>query len=86
MRELRRGDKRKIAQALIAIGNDASSFHRKHAVPGGTDFPRYLDRSRLGNLIHRAVFRERDEDIVAPLLVHQWRVGFQGSQHIGDRR
>ena len=82
MRELRRGDEREIAQPQVAIGDDAASFHRKHAVPGGADFPRHLDRRGLGNLIHRAIFRECDEDIVAPLLVHQWSAGFQGGQHI----
>src|SRR6478735_9898260 len=31
MWELRRGDKRKIAQALVAISDDAAPFHLKHA-------------------------------------------------------
>ena len=55
-------------------------------MPGGTDFARHLDRRDLGNLIHRTIFRESNEDIVAPLLVHQWSAGFQRGQHIGDGR
>ena len=37
-------------------------------------------------LLDRAVFAERDEDIVAPFLVDERRSGFGGGEHVGDRR
>src|SRR5260221_7101530 len=39
MRELCRRDERQIPQPPIAISNDASAFHWKHAMPRGSDFP-----------------------------------------------
>src|SRR5215469_15307365 len=38
VRELRRCDQRQVAEPQVAISDDASAFHRKHAMPCGSDF------------------------------------------------
>ena len=53
---------------------------------GGADVPRDFDRRGLGDLVDGAVFAELDEDVVAPLLVHQRRAGLASLQHVGDGR
>ena len=54
----------------------------------GADFARDLDRRALGEPLDRpagAVFDKLDEDVVAPLLVDQWRSLAPGGQHVHNR-
>src|SRR5260370_24307239 len=86
MRELCRRDERQIPQPPIAISNDASAFHWKHAMPRGSDFPGDGDGGIFGNIFDLAVFSERDDDVVAPLLMNEWRAGPTGRRDIDNDR
>ena len=67
-------------------GDHASPFHRKHAMPGGTDRFGDLDRRTLGDLLDRAILTEFDEDVVAPVLVDERRAWLAGLDHVGHDR
>src|SRR5260370_33846088 len=86
MRELCRRDERKIPQPEIAISNDASAFHWKHAMTRGSDFPGDGDGGIFGYIFDLAVFSERDDDVVAPLVMNEWRAGLTGRKHIDHDR
>ena len=55
--KLRRGDQCQISQTRIAVRQDATPLHWKHAVPGGPDSAAHFDGRGFGDLIDRGILR-----------------------------
>src|SRR5262249_50488052 len=86
MRKLGRCDEREITQPRITKGENATTFHREHAMPGSADVPRDLDGRGLGDVVNGTIFAELDENVVAPLFMHQGRSRLTSLEHIDDGR
>jgi hypothetical protein len=55
-------------------------------MPGSTDVPGDLDCRGFGGFVNWTIFAELDENVVAPLLVHQRRAGLSSLEHVRDGR
>jgi hypothetical protein len=64
------------------MGEDAASLQREHAMARGADFARDLDGGGFGDALDRTILEKFDEDVVAPLLVHQRRMRSACGQHV----
>ena len=76
---------RELIEAAVEGRDHAAPFERRHALPRGRDLARHLDRriERLGDVDLEIGF---EEDVVAPVLVHQRRTRLARLQHVVDRR
>ena len=86
MRELRGRDHGELAQPRVPLGEHALALDRRHALARGAHLARHLDRGAGGDARDVVLDDGLQEDVVAPVLVDQRRVGVAGGQHVGDRR
>ncbi len=72
-----------LAQPRLPLGHHAAALQRAHDLPRGAQFPRHRHRGLgLGGLeVH--VDRAGEEEIVAPVLVHQRCARLARLQHVG---
>ena len=76
---------RQLLEAPVPEGDHAAPFDRRHALAGGADLARDLDR-RVERLADVDIDEGLEKDVVAPVLVHQRRAGFPRLQHVVDGR
>src|ERR1700730_7522160 len=86
MRELSRGDQGEVSQPSIAKRNYAASLHRKHAMAGSPNGLADLDCRCPGNILDRSILGKLNKNVVAPLFMHEWRIGPSGCDHVSNRR
>ena len=86
MRKLRGGDHREQPHAGVVVCDHAASLHREHAMACGADRLADLDRCAFDAVVEGAIVAKLDEDVVAPFLVHERRVGLECGEHVGDGR
>ncbi len=85
VRHLGRRMQRELVGPAIEGRDHATAFERGHALPRGRDLARHLDRrvERGGDV---DLVMGLEEDVVAPMLVHQGRAGLACLQHVRDSR
>ena len=88
MRHLGGGIDDKLARLLVPVGQRSLALHRVHALPRGGIFPFDDDRRGLSQALDVAVEEGGEEEVVAPFLMHQCRIGrtrLQRIDHGGKR-
>ncbi len=85
MRHLAARMQHELVHAAVPSGDRAAAFHRRHALAGGGDLARDLDR-RVKRGFDVDVDERLQEHVVAPVLVQERRVRQARRQHVVDRR
>ena len=85
MWHLARGREHELVGSMVEHGDRAASFDRRHALARGRNRARDLDR-RIEGRCNAGVDERLEEDIVAPMLVHEARTRLARDAQVANRR
>ena len=85
MRHLACGVQHKLVGAMVEHGDAAAPLERRHALAPGRDRARHLDR-RIEGRRNAGIHGRLEEDVVAPMFVHQGRARPARRPHVADGR